>query len=190
MTDLSFLAYRQHRLSKLLKALDEMKKKVRAEFFQEANEFYQKEHWHLPTTTWLVPWDFFDKTGMSREEFVKTRFPSWNVISSKEDDEGVVYVLRKKAQFMPWSYQSDELEITRSVSEMTPEVDWDSMKKVEPELFEKFAKEVMSYELDADAFNEYQNQNPQFSGMDFLTRYTKHKAPTLRVLSKVVENGD
>lgn len=189
-SDLNHLAYRQIKLTRLLKQLDTVKKKIRAELFQEADEHFAEKHWLLPMTTWLVPWEFFERTGMSREDFVKTRFPQWNVESSREDPEGIVYVLKKKKEYMPWSYSDDEYEISRSVAEITPEIDWESMEKVEPEFFAMFAKPVQTYELDVAAFNQYMNKHPEFSGASFLTRYSTHKMPTLRVLSKVVKKDE
>jgi len=184
-TGLDRLAYKQYKLAQLLKKLDGVKKQIRAELFLEADEHFAKEHWHLPMTSWLVPWDFFEKSGLTPEEFVKTRFPQWDVESTKKNDEGIVYVLRKKKQFMPWSYENGEYEISRSVAELTPEVDWETMRKVEPNFFERFAKPVQTYELDVDAFNKYMNKHPEFSGASFLMKYSKHKVPTLRVLSKL-----
>ena len=188
--NLDQLAYKQYRLTKLLKTLEDLKKKIRSEFFTEADLHYEQQHYLLPVTTVFVPWEFFEKTDISREEFVKTRFPSWNVTHANEQDDGIIYSLKKKKEFMPWSYQSDEFELTRSVAELTPDIDWESMKKVDPEFFNKFHKEIVSYELDADAFNKEIQDNPQFPAVDFLMRYTVHKNPTLRVLSKVIKDGD
>ena len=183
-SELDKLAYKQFKLSRLLKKLDTVKKQIRAELFQEADEHFEKEHWHLPMTSWLVEWDFFEKSGLTPDEFVKTRFPQWDVQSSKKTDEGIVYVLRKKKQYMPWSYENSEYEISRSVAELTPEVDWETMEKVEPEFFKMFAKPVETYELDVDTFNKYMNKHPEFSGASFLMKYSVHKNPTLRVLAK------
>ena len=129
-TELDRLAYKQYKLSRLLKKLDVVKKQIRAELFQEADEHFEKEHWHLPMTSWLVEWDFFEKSGI------------------------------------------------------TPEVDWETMEKVEPEFFKMFAKPVQTYELDAEAFNKYMNKHPEFPGAQFLMKYSMHKSPTLRVLAK------
>lgn len=182
--NLDKLAYKQTRLTKLLKKLDAVKKEIRAELFQEADDHFEKEHWLLPMTSWLISYEFFEKTGMSKEDFAKTRFPQWDVTAIQEKNEGIVFVLRKKKNFMPWSYSSGEYEISRSVAEITPEVDWEAMEKADPELFNMFAKEVKTYELDADAFNSYANTHPEFPAQAFLVRYSKHKVPTLRVLSK------
>lgn len=188
--DLDRLAYKQYKLSKLLKKLDVVKKQIRAELFLEADEHFEKEHWHLPMTSWLVENEFFEKSGITREEFVKTRFPQWDIQSTKEDQEGVVYVLRKKKQYMPWSYENGDFEISRSVAELTPEIDWETMEKVEPEFFNMFAKPVKAYELDVDAFNKYMNKHPEFSGASFLMKYSVHKNPTLRVLAKQKKNDE
>lgn len=183
-TRLDYLAYKQYKLAQLIKKLDLVKKQIRAELFQEADEHFAIEHWHLPMTSWLVEWDFFEKTGITPEEFIKTRFPQWNVTSTREDTEGIVYVLQKKKEYMPWSYENGEYVVSRSVAEITPEIDWDSMHKADPELFEMFSKPVQDYELDVDAFNSYMNKHPEFSGASFLMKYSVHKNPTLRVLAK------
>ena len=189
-SNLDHLAYKQYRLTALLKKLDALKKQLRAELFQEADEHHKERHWNLPMTSWLVPHEFFERTGMSREDFEKTRFPMWNITSRKETYEGFVYVLQKKPQYMPWSYGSDEFEISRSVAEITPEIDWESMKAADPEFFEMFAVPVQTYELDVEKFNDYMNKHPEFSGASFLTIHSIHKNPTLRVLSKAKKKDE
>lgn len=185
METLEFLAQRQMRISKLLKRLDERKKKLREEFFEMADN--QIPDHMLARTSVRVPKDFFVKTGLQQQEFLKSRFPSWNWIGAKDYDDDVVFILVKKPEYV--SYVGGEaLQISRSVSEMTPEIDWTTMEKADPELFKEFAKPVKTYELNTEAFQKKMASEPGWDAQGFLARHSKHKPPTLRVLAK--ENKD
>lgn len=190
MTDLDFLALRQSRISKLLKKIEALKKQVRLEFFEAADGSFEEQIHLLPMTSISVPQKFFEATGMSHADFLGTRYPSWSQTAISEEDGNVIFVLRRKRDYMPFTHVTDDLELARSVSETTPEIDWDSMEKVEPDLFKAFAEPVTTYTLNTESFNRLVSEDKTFDAQAFLARYTIHKAPTLRVLTKVIKKDE
>lgn len=185
--DLEFLALRQSRISRMLKALEARKKELRDQFFKFADEFVKDNTHLLPTISIRVPLNFFKVTGMTHDEFIKTRYPHWSVTAISESDDNMIFVLRKRPEFMPYSSVAGEFEISRSVSELTPKVDWETMEQADPDLFTAFAKPIQTYELDTEAFQRFMAENPGFDAQGFLARHSIHKEPTLRVLTKAVK---
>jgi hypothetical protein len=164
-----------------IKRLETQKDEKRKEFFAAANESYVDKEYLLPTTTLSVPLGIF--IYIVETEFLKTRFPSWEVIAQEDKPFQRDYVLRKRPEYMPFSYQDEDVSISRSPSEGTPVVDWDHLKEYAPNIFEKLAKPVLSYELNEEALGELFNESPTIATV--VTKYfTVHKAPVLRVLAK------
>lgn len=188
LTDLNYIAYKQQRISKLLKKLETLKKQLRADFFGYADTHYQDHSHLLPMTSIMVPQKFFEITGMTHSDFLATRYPSWSNVSKTQKDDNIIFVLRKRQDYMPFSHTAEDVELARSVSEITPEIDWESMKAVDPELFKAFAEEVTSYKLNTETFHKFIENEKEFDAQGFLSRYTIHKPPTLRVLTKVVKD--
>lgn len=184
------LARRQLRLAKLEKAIKERKQKLREQFFSLANE--NVPDYALPTTSVHVPLSFFEKTGMKQEDFLKSRFPSWTLKATTKNDTDMVFVLQKRKEYMTYvgADPDNGVQIARSISELTPEVDWDTMKVADPELFKVFAKPVTSYELDTEVFQKMMGNDPTFDAQGFLARHSKHKIPTLRVLAKELKDDE
>lgn len=188
--DIDAIIKRQARITRLLKYLDEKKREVREGFFEIADS--NIEEYQRPTTTIALPKDFFEKSGLTQEKFLQTRFPSWELDAEQSDDEEIVFILKKRKQYIPWNTTTADAsyEISRSISETTPEIDWSSMMKVDGDLFKQFHKIVPRYELDTEAFQHYMAENPQFDAQGFLARHTIHKNPTLRVLQKEVKTDE
>lgn len=187
LMEIEHLARRQMRLAKLSKKLDERKKALREKFFSIANE--EVPDYMLPTTSVRVPKAFFEKTGYTHNYFLETRFPSWTLQAMTEsEDEHIVFVLRKRKEYVGYGQSENGVNISRSVSEMTPEIDWDSMKKADPELFELFSTPVITYELNTEVFQQQMAGNPSFDAQGFLARHSKHRIPTLRVLAKEIKD--
>lgn len=187
MSNIDLLAHRQMKISRLTKKLDEWKKQVRDQLFEIADSSYGEQNYLLPTITMSVPLVFFERTGLSNEGFLATRFPAWELLHSEDEDDHRVFVLKKLPAYAPYSVAGDEYEISRSVSEMTPEVDWETMKAEDPNLFMLLAKPVESYELDVNVFQDL-SKNPEFDAQGFLARHSIHRKPTLRVLAKEVKD--
>lgn len=181
------LAYKQYRLSKLLKRLDSVKKEIRSEFFTQADQD-TPDH-VLPKTVVRVPKKFFDAAQMDYLKFLYTRYPSWDLLETKEEEDAVLFLLRKNQSYFPYSLQADGYEISRSVSEMTPEVDWATMRQESEDLFQKLAKPVTKYELDVEKFQELM-KDPTFDAQGFLARHTIHKAPVLKVLARELKEDE
>jgi hypothetical protein len=184
--ELNRIAHRQARISKLMKKLEESKKALRATLFQYADKSYDGKEYLLPQTSIIVEERFFKMTGMTHEEFAKSRFPTWDVVYISPSFDVVTFVFKKKREYMPFGWEDEETKISRSVSEYTPEIDWYSLSALEPELFRTIGKEVTSYELDEEKLAEIVASDP--SVKERLMIHTKHKEPTIRVLAST-KNG-
>jgi len=178
--DINYWAQRQQRLSKLLKRIDEQKKRVRENFFKFANSAPKEQ---LPQISITVPNRFFVATDLSLAEFLESRFPACDIMAVEklpEEDE-TLFVLRKKPDYVPFVAEGESLQLLRSVSEFTPEVDWDTFEKVDPEIFEQLARPVQTYELDGERLQQLLKEDPTV--INVIQRHTKHRKPTVRVLA-------
>lgn len=180
--NLSKLAYKQARIAQLLKRLEDAKKELRQELFEVADDSYEGKDYLVPVTSIYVPIEFFEKTGMSYEDFVATRYPAWELVSKSGDFDIKVLILRKKTEYMPWEYEDDEVSVARSISEATPDIDWDSMQLVDPDLFDRLAIPVTKYELNESVLQGAINEDKSI--VTRLRLYTVSKKPVQRVLAK------
>lgn len=166
-----------------IKRLTEEKEAKRKAFFAVANDSFAGKEYLLPTITISVPYEIISEIG--EDTFLNTRYPSYDVLSHKYDSEAQIfeYVLRRKASVMPFNYEDDNISVARSPSESTPTIDWENLRTFFPDEFESIAKEVVSYELDEEAFTAFHAKHPQVA-MSILQNFAVHKAPALRVLAK------
>ena len=139
------------------------KEELRAQLFDFADEDYEDKEYLLPTTTITIPYEFWFTTGFEEDGFFESRYPTWEVIGREESVTrlSTTYVLRKKPRYMPFAYEGEELKLTKSVTEPTPDIDWETLEAECPDLFNKIVTEVVKYELDGDALLEAIEENPE-----------------------------
>ena len=188
-------AQEYYEVDREIKELEARKKRLRDVIFEQADESYNDKDYLLPTTSVVVPKEFLEQAGLTAGDFLDTRFPAWNLMSTTEQGDSLVFVLRKKREYMPFVYEGvlndDEVGygITRTPSEATPSIDWDLLKKLRPEMFDALAEPVISYELREAKLNELHSIDPE-GVISMLRLFTVHKKPTLRVLSKFKGKGN
>jgi hypothetical protein len=180
--DLTELAKEHEELVNKIKKLEDRKKELREQIFLLADNSYEGKEYLLPTTSISVASDFLDKFFNGNVgEFVRSRFPAWNLLTTSVGSEGLILVLRKRPEFMPFSFEDEEVKLSRSPAESTPSIDWDIMKEYDAPLFGRVAKSVLTYELNEDELQKVISEDA--GTIERLKYYLKAKQPTLRVLA-------
>jgi hypothetical protein len=162
-------------ITSLEKEIKSKKENLRSELFEIGADDYEGKEWLLPTTTITVPKEFWVRTNLTPDEFIASRFPTWD-LESREDDVTMfttTFVLRKKPLYMPYKYENDNYKLSKSVTEPTPEIDWETLKAEDSQIFDKITKEVVIYELDGEALEELMAEDDSI--IPFLTRHTMYK---------------
>jgi hypothetical protein len=187
MTDLENLAKNLAKAKEAEKKAKFARETAQGAFFKAvAEEWREKKKSLRPVTTITVPADFWDKTGMSVDEFLDTRFPGWELERVSDDN----LVLRKLPEYMPSEINVDGTKVTKTVSEYTPVIDWDSLAKELPDLFEILAFPKTEYVLDEVELERLMEDRPEVTSE--LRRHMIVKPPALKSLaskSKKVEDG-
>lgn len=193
---------RQERLRQIARELYDAKqdekiasdatKELRDEFFRLYDEEFKGKDHLLPVKTVEVPDEFFHSTGMSQDEFVSSRFPSWNV-EHVEYNTALgrrVFVLKRDPAYISGVIEIDDddkkLRVSKEVSEYTPEMDWTTLKQERPDLFEKLAQPITSYEIDEEGFEKLLNEQPE--ELATIQRHMSVRKPTLRATARRVKD--
>jgi len=190
---LEWLARRLYRINQLRGGVEDRRDETRKEFFRLVTDNFRKKEHLLPVRTIEVPDGFFDKTGMTRFDFVMTRFPGWMVEHCERNTAtGItVFVLKKDPHYMPDTIdvEDDEgtIRVAKEVSEATPEIDWDSLQKERPDLYEKLAREKVVLEVNDEALEKMVTEEPE--DMAVLQRHLKVKEPSLKVRARRLKDG-
>jgi hypothetical protein len=174
-------------MTKFEKEFKKQKEELRAELFAYAASDYEGKEYLLPITTVTVPKTFWYTTDMDPQEFLASRFPTWDLQYSEEDPitYETTFILRKKPEYMPFSYEDDNLKLSKSSTEPTPEVDWETLKQEREDLFEQIVQETVVYELNGDRLQELINEDKETLAIfQRHTRYTRD--PQQRVSIKGV----
>lgn len=181
---LTDLAAETVEINKLIKELEEQKKEVRGQIFIHADDSYDGKDYLLPLYSVAIPKEFVE-TEDALPNFLDSRFPSWALENYKYDEslEQWEVLMKRRREFMPFVYEDEGFVLSRSVAENTPELDWNLMAKLEPDLFQKIAKAKVVFELDEDQLGQAIGDDPELATR--IQLYAIHKKPTLRILAKV-----
>lgn len=130
---------------------------------------------------------------MSKEEFVRTRFPGWNVEHCEKNVSTgkTVFVLKQDPQFIPGvvDVNTDDglVRVSKEVAEYTPQMDWETLAAERPDLFDKLSKTRVVLDLDEDALEKLAAENPE--ELATLQRHMIVKEPALKVQPRKVKDG-
>lgn len=193
---------RQERLQQIARELYDSKitekeagvvtKELRDEFFRLHDEEFKGKDHLLPVRTIEVPDEFFYTTQMSKEDFISSRFPGWNVehVEYNTALNKNVFVLKRNPKYISGVVEVDDgekiIRVSKEISEYTPEMDWDTLKQERPDLFEKIAQPVTSYEIDEVGFEKLVNESPE--ELATIQRHMKVKEPVLRATARRVKD--
>ena len=169
-------------------------KELRDEFFRLHDDGVKGQSYRLPVKTIEVPDEFFETTQMSKEDFVATRFPNWEVehIEKNTALNKTVFVLKQNYHYVPGVVDIEDgdkiLRVSKEVSEYTPEMDWDTLKQERPDLFERLAQPVTSYEIDEENFAKLIDESPE--ELATIQRHMRVKPPTLRATARRIKKDE
>lgn len=165
---------------------------LRDEFFRLAEaEFHGKDH-ILPVKTIEVPDEFFARTGLTKDEFVKSRFPGWKVEHCEKNVamSHTVFVFKKDPSYIPTvvdvEVDDQSIRVAKEIAEFTPEIDWDTLRKERPDLFKKLARRKVVYELNDQELENLTVETPE--DLATLERHLKVKEPVRKATAKRLKN--
>jgi hypothetical protein len=169
------------------------REELKKEFFRLANQRYKGREYILPVKTVEVPAEFWVSTGMSKDSFVKSRYPGWTVehVEKNISTGRTTFVLKKNPEFLGTVVDipcDDDhvIRVAKEISEYTPEVDWETLKKERPDLFERLAKPVEAYELDDNELERLTVESPE--DLATLERHLTVKAPVQKATARMVKS--
>lgn len=171
---------------------------LRKEFFRLHDEQFKGKDYLLPVKTVDVPDEFWHSTQMSKEDFVSSRFPGWNVEHCEYNTAlgRTVFVLKRDPQYIPGIvelYEEDNegnhlIRVSKEISEYTPEIDWETLKQERPDIWEKIAQPITSYEIDEEGFEKLVEESPE--ELATIQRHMKVRKPVLRATAKRVKSDE
>lgn len=191
---------RQERLVHLARMLDSIsrddkarrqnRETLKSEFFQLLEEERKEKPELLPVITAEVPLEFFECTGISYDEFIETRYPGWIIehLERNITTDNVVFVLRRDPMYVTDKVVIDNIQVSKVVAEYTPEIDWESLEKENPELLERISRTEVIRKIDDDKMQEMMEHSP--ADLAILRRHTKVRKPSLKVTTSELANND
>lgn len=163
------------------------KEKLRKELLDLIIDEFEEKDFLRPVVSDSIPHSFFEKTGISHTEFIKTRYPGWELLKTINEESSVTFVLQKLPEYVGKVIDLGGAQLSKLVVEYTPEIDWDSLNKEFPELAERISKTIETIAIDEDALAEEVEQNPEI--FSILRRHTRTKPPSVRILPRELEDG-
>jgi hypothetical protein len=164
-----------------------------SDFFRLLDAGYKGREYLLPIKTIEVPDTFWTTTGMSKEEFIDTRFPGWKVqhVEKNIATNQTVFILKKDVSYLSAVVEVEhedgqKIKVAKEVAEYTPEIDWETLNAERPDLFEKLAHFKTVVELDDAALERIAMETPE--ELATLERHMVVKTPALKVTSRRVKD--
>jgi hypothetical protein len=145
----------------------------------------------LPTTTISIPDEFWETTKFeSVEDFVDSRFPTWDLIDKHEDHGALstILILRKKPEYMPFIYDDDDVKVNKVSVEPTPEIDQETLMAERPDLYRQLFKPVTVMELDEQALSDAIEQDQEIPAILMRHQFSS-RAPQQRISASEVKSG-
>lgn len=174
---------------------------LRSEFFRLHDEQFKGKGYLLPVKTIEVPDEFWHSTQMSKEDFVSSRFPGWDVEHCEYNTAlgKTVFVLKRNPQYIPGMVELPEedlpgeegdylIRVSKEISEYTPEIDWETLRQERPDIWDKIAQPITSYEIDEEGFEKLVEETPE--ELATIQRHMKVRKPVLRATAKRVKANE
>lgn len=189
---MQYLAEELHRVSQEERAAKQQRDELKKELFKLIDVDFKNNPHLLPVRQIEVPQSFFDKTGMTYDEFISSRYPGWTCEHVEKDisSDRLVFIVKRDATCMPYSIEinNGEFRVSREINEYTPSVDWNSMRDELPELFDRLAAPHITYEINEDELERLIEIEPDV--LSKLQRHMKVKEPSLKVTSRKVKSDE
>jgi hypothetical protein len=193
MTNLAALGKELFEVNLELKAVEERKTRVREKLLQLLDLEAEENLYKLPLQSIAVPKNFWKEAEIDRETFLETRFPGYDVIASSENDDGQVFILRRNPRYYTTTKivnvgEDRDYSITKQITNGTPKIDWDTLKRERPDIFERLAVPDVRYKVNDEEFEKLQTEWPEF--LTFIRRHTMLDEPGVKIVPKWVKKND
>lgn len=166
-------------LANQIKELESKKKTLRDQIIQENGEYWRKNSHFLPRRIVNIPKDFFEKTELDPQEFIASRYPAWYAESFTETEDSFNIVLRQSEYSADRDIEEDDNRIVQSVTHGTPDIDFETLKKEDSDMYENIIKKREIIELDDDKLEDYLADHPR--GLGVLERHLVPKVPSIKI---------
>ncbi len=176
------------RLQSQEKKVKESKDKVRGQLTGAIRDSFAEAEHLLPTLTETIPNTFFEDTALTHEQFLGSRYPSWNLIKTIPGRNETTFILRKRPEYMGKVIELEDAKVSKIAVEYAPEIDWVTLEKEFPELAKRLSKEVVTKVIDDDALEQEAKDNPELFAV--LRRHMTVKTPTNKYLIGRIEDGE
>jgi hypothetical protein len=169
------------------------REKLISEFYRLLDAGFKGRDHILPVKTIEVPDAFWNSTQMSKDEFVESRFPGWNVehVEKNITTGKTVLILKRDPSYLgsvvEVETEDGNVKVAKEIAEFTPEIDWDTLNAERPDLFEKLAIYKTVVELNDAALERIAMETPE--ELAVLERHMRVKKPTLKVTSRRLKDG-
>jgi len=186
------VAYKFYKAAQEEKRVKAEREELRSDLFRLLDyDFKGKDHL-LPVRTFEVPEQFFRDTGLSYDEFVKTRSPGWKVehVEKNVTTDLTTFVLKKDPNYVNRIIEVDadegKIQVSKEISEYPPEIDWETLVVERPDLYEKLAKEVVVIQLNDEELEKLFEEQPE--ELAVLQRHMVVKQPVIRIVPRKVKD--
>lgn len=161
---------------------------MRGELTGAIKSSYAEAEHLLPTLTETIPNTFFEDTALTHDQFLDSRYPSWDLIKKIPGRVETTFVLRKKPEHMGKVIELEDAIVTKISVEYSPEIDWVSFEKEFPELANKLSKEEVRKVVNDEALEQEAKDNPELFAI--LRRHMVVKQPTTKYLIGSKKDGE
>lgn len=175
-------------LDELIREATARREQLRQQFFNVATLKIKEEGSPPLCRRVVLPDGWFERCGLTEDAFLESRFPTWRLIQRQERAGEIVFTLEKDPDYLSWGVVHGDLRLAREIQEYNPTIDWDALKKDDPDLFEVLAQPKVVYELDDEATDAVLRERPEV--LEILSRHLISRPPA-RKLSPLrsVKNG-
>jgi hypothetical protein len=194
---------RQERLEHLAKEIFLAKEKekiykeaitdLRDKFFDLLEDDIRGKSHLLPVQTIEVPKEFFDSSGLSERDFIGSRFPGWDVehVETNIATGMHTFVLKKNPRYIPGVVEVDldgkKLRVSKEIAEFEPDIDWTTLEREDPELYEELIEWESTPVLNEEALERMIEEKPEV--LEKLRRHMHVKSPSLRATAREIKSG-
>jgi hypothetical protein len=192
---LEHLAKNIYSMKGTIKEVESNLKEQREKFFELLEDNLASQEHLLPVQTIEIPQEFFERTGMSEQDFVASRFPGWQVEHvEKNISTGMhTFILKKDKRYIPsvveTTYGDGKIRVSKEIMEYEPEIDWDTLAAEDPELYEQicYEEEVVVQQLDEQTFEQLIEESPEV--LEKIRRHLKVRTPALKATARTIKDG-
>jgi hypothetical protein len=192
---LEHLAKNIYSMKGTIKEIERSLKEEREKFFELLEDNLASQEHLLPVQTIEIPQEFFERTGMSEQDFVASRFPGWQVEHvEKNISTGMhTFILKKDKRYIPsvveTTYGAGKIRVSKEIMEYEPEIDWDTLAAEDPELYEQicYEEEVVVQQLDEQTFEQLIEESPEV--LEKIRRHLKVRTPALKATARTIKDG-